>query len=40
MKNQCLIGALAVAAILAAPLAEARISRIDITSVESPTFEG
>jgi hypothetical protein len=40
MKNQRLTIALAVAAILAAPLAEARISRIEITSVESPTFEG
>ena len=32
--------AIAAGAALAAPLAEARITRIDITSVESPTFEG
>lgn len=32
--------AIAAGAALAAPLAEARITKIDITSVESPTFEG
>lgn len=31
---------LAAAAVLTAPAAEARITRIEITSVESPTFEG
>lgn len=42
MNNQRLTIAMAIAAgaVLCAPLAEARITRIEITSVESPTFEG
>ena len=39
MKPKTFI-ALAAGAVLAAPLAEARITRIEITSVESPTFGG
>ena len=39
MKAKTFI-ALAAGAVLAAPLADARITRIEITSVESPTFEG
>jgi hypothetical protein len=42
MKTRRLNIALAIAAgaALSAPLAEARVTRIEITSVESPTFEG
>ncbi|MEO8718421.1 MAG: alpha/beta hydrolase domain-containing protein [Burkholderiales bacterium] len=42
MTNQRLTTALAVAAgaLLCAPPAEARITKVEITSVESPTFEG
>jgi hypothetical protein len=39
MKVNTLL-ALAASAVLAAPLAEARITRIEIKSTESPTFEG
>ena len=39
MKSKTLL-ALAVGAALAAPLAEARITRIEITTTESPTFGG
>ena len=39
MKAKTFI-ALAAGAVLAAPLADARITRIEITSTESPTFEG
>jgi hypothetical protein len=38
MKANTLL-ALAASTVLAAPIAEARITRIDITSVESPTFK-
>jgi hypothetical protein len=39
MKTKALM-ALAVASLLAAPVAEARITRIEITATESPTFGG
>jgi len=39
MKAKTFI-ALAAGAVLAAPLAEARITRIEITQLESPTFGG